>query len=436
MTDGSPSRALRSLRRHLQVGALLLLVLIGGVGGWAATTDIAGAVIAPGVLVVDTNVRKVQHPTGGIVGEIRVRDGDRVRERDIVMRLDATMAKANHAIVTKSLDETSARKARLEAERDGSEAIDFPADLVARTADKDVARVIAGERRLFELRRAARSGQKSQLRERIAQLREEIGGLTAQAAAKQQEIALIERELKGARELWEKNLIAITKLTQLEREATRLEGERAQLVASAAQAKGKMAETELQIIQIERDLASEVGKELREADAKIGELVERKVAAEDQLSRVDLRAPQDGKVHLSAVHTVGGVVAPGEQIMLIVPENDSLTVEAKVAPFDIDQLTLNQKCVLRFSAFNMRTTPEISGVLTRISADAVVDQRSGGSYYTVRISFTPEEAARLGDVRLVPGMPVEAFIQTAERTVISYLVKPLRDQIARAFRER
>jgi HlyD family secretion protein len=436
MTHPSSSRFHPSLHRHLWAGCALVAGLIGGVGGWAATSEIAGAVVAAGSLVVDSNVKKVQHPTGGVVGEIRSRDGDQVRAGEVVIRLDDTITRANLAIVIKQLDELQARKARLEAERDAAERIDFPGTLMARQAEADVARVVAGEHKLFELRRAARIGQKAQLRQRIAQLEEEVGGLAAQAAAKEQEIMLIERELKGARELWSKNLMPITKLTQLEREATRLQGERAQLIATGAQAKGKIAETELQIIQIDRDLASEVGRELREIDARIGEFIERKVAAEDQLKRIDIRAPQDGAVHQSTIHTVGGVVTAGETIMMIVPVTDTLTVEAKVAPQDIDQLRLEQTAFLRFTTFNQRTTPEINGVVTRIGADATVDQRTGASYYTVRIGLSREEIARLGEAKLIPGMPVEVFIQTGHRKVLSYLTKPLHDQITRAFRER
>jgi HlyD family secretion protein len=240
----------------------------------------------------------------------------------------------------------------------------------------------------------------------------------------------------GVKDLWSKNLIQLTRLTALEREQARLKGERGQLTAAAAQIKGKIAETELQIIQVDQDLSSDVAKELREIEAKIGEFVERKVAAEDQLKRIDIRAPQDGTVFQLAVHTVGGVVAAGDTIMLIVPNADNLIVEAKVNPQDIDQLQLGQKAMLRFSAFNQRTTPQIAGSVSRVSADTTTDQRTGQSYYLVRVAMPPDEVARLGEVKLLPGMPVEAFIQTGDRTVMSYLAKPLHDQIVKAFRER
>jgi HlyD family secretion protein len=430
----SPMR--RSMRRHLIAAIVVVLVLVIGVGGWAATAVISGAVVASGSIVVDSNVKKVQHLTGGIVGELRVRDGDRVRAGDIVVRLDETVTRANLAIVTKGLDELTARKARLESERDGSDTIIFPAQLLAGSGDPDRAAAMDSERKLFNLRRTARNGQKAQLRERIAQLGEEIAGLTAQQNSKAKEIALIERELAGVRELWKQNLVQLTRLTALEREAARLDGERGQLIAAAAQAKGKVAETTLQILQIDQDIASDVAKELREVDGKIGEFIERKVTAEDQLKRTDIRAPQDGTVFQLAVHTVGGVITAGDPIMLIVPDADNLSVEVKVNPQDIDQLQLNQKAILRFTAFNVRTTPEIEGTVTRISADTSTDQRTGQSYYTVRIAMAADQVERLGDVKLLPGMPVEAFVQTGDRTMFSYLMKPLHDQFVRAFREK
>jgi HlyD family secretion protein len=414
---------------------MVFAALAAGVGGWAGTTELSGALIAAGSIVVDSNVKKVQHPTGGVVGELRVRDGDRVKAGDIVVRLDQTITRANLAIVTKGLAELAARKARLVSERDGSDAIDFPDQLTSREGDPEVVQIMEGERKLFELRRSARLGQKAQLREQSGQLLEEIVGLTAQQQAKKREIVLINRELEGVRDLFKRNLVQINRLTLLEREATRLDGEEAQLMAAVAQAKGKIAEIALKIIQIDQDLSSEVAKEMREIDAKIGEFVERKLQAEDQLQRVDIRAPQDGTVFQLAVHTVGGVIATGEPIMLIVPEADSLSVEAKVNPQDIEQVKLDQRTVLRFSAFNAATTPEINGQVSRISADVSSDQRTGQSFYTIRIAINPDELSRQGS-KLVPGMPVECFIQTGERTVISYLLKPFRDQLKRTFRER
>ena len=430
------SPAQRSIRSHLLGGLAVVALLAGGVGGLAATTELSGAVIAPGSLVVDSNVKKVQHPTGGVVGELRARDGDKVKAGDIVVRLDETITQANLAIVVKSLNELQSRLARLEAERDNVDSVVFPAELLARAGDPELARSMTGERNLFEFRKSARAGQKAQLRERIAQLKEEIQGLTGQVAAKKRETELIGQELEGVRDLWRKNLVQIQRVTALERDAARLEGERGQLIASTAQAKGKISEIELQILQIDQDLRSEVAKDLREVQGKIAELVERKVAAEDQLKRIDIRAPQNGMVHQSTVHTVGGVITPGEAIMLIVPEADALTVEAKLAPQDIDQVRVGQTAALRFSAFSQRTTPELDGVVSRVSADLTTDQRTGAAYYVVRITLSESELARLEGLRLVPGMPVEAFIRTGERTVLSYVMKPFTDQITRSFRSR
>ena len=417
----------QSMRRHALAGLVIVLVVVGGVVGWGGTMKLSGALIAQGSLVVDSNVKKVQHPTGGIVGELRVRDGDHVRSGDVVVRLDDTVTRANLSIVTKGLAELIARKARLESERDGDDSVKFPAELLQRTSDPDVASVVDGERKLFDLRRSARVGQKAQLRQRIEQLNEEVRGFQAQRESKEKELKLIAREMEGVNELWKQKLVQLTKLTQLEREAARLEGEAAQLVAQTAQAAGKISETELQIIQIDRDLSSEVAKETREIDAKIGEFVERKVTAEDQLKRVDIRAPQDGTIFQSTVHTVGGVINAGEAIMMVVPQADNLMVEAKVNPQDIDQLKVGQTALLRLSALNQRTTPELNGSVTRISADTSVDQRTGASFYTIRIAMPPEEIAKLGDVRFVPGMPVEAFVQTGERTMLSYFAKPFHD---------
>jgi HlyD family secretion protein len=407
-----------------------------GLGGWAATAQISGALIAQGSIVVDSNVKKVQHPTGGVVGELFVRDGDHVKAGDILLRLDETVTRANLATVTKGLTELYARKARLAAERDGADSVAVPPELAGYLNDPDVKDALASERKLFELRRQDRLGQKQQLRERITQLQQQITGLAAQQDAKDKGIALVEQELQGVRDLWQKNLAQLSRLTSLEREEAQLQGERGQLVAQVAEAKGKIAEIQLQIIQVDEDLSSDVAKELRDIDSKIGEFVERKVTAEDQLKRTDIRAPQDGIVFQSTANTVGGVINAGDPIMLIVPESDNLMVEVKVDPKDIDQVQFGQPVVLRFTSFNVRTTPELNGTVSRIAADTTTDQRTGQSYYLVRISMTADEVKRLGDVKLTPGMPVEAFIETGERTMLSYLVKPLRDQLMRAFREK
>jgi HlyD family secretion protein len=436
--DRELTPALHSIQRYMIVGTAIVAFVTFGIGGWAATTQLTGAVIGQGVVVVDSSVKKVQHATGGIVGELRVREGDRVKAGDILVRLDETQTLANASIVTKSYDELLARQARLETERDNADQIVFPKALLERTRDSnsEAARAIAAEQSLFDLRRLARSGQKAQLKERRAQLQEEIKGYLGQAEAKQREVDFIHQELEGVRTLWQKNLVPISRLTALERDGARIDGERSQLSGSTAQARGKIAEIELQIIQVDQDLRSEVGKDLIEARSKLSELAERKIAAVDLLNRIDIRAPQNGRVHQLAVHTIGGVISPGEQIMLIVPDADALAIEVKIAPRDIDQVYVGQIAAMRFAAFNQKTTPEVEGEVSMVSADLTQDQRTGTSFYTVRVLLKPEELARLGEAKLVPGMPVDVFIQTPGRTALSYLTKPLRDQAERAMKER
>ena len=431
----SGNRAEQSIKRYLIAGVATCALLLGGGASLATIITLSGAVIAPGTIVVDSNDKKIQHRTGGVVREILVNEGDPVKAGDILVRLDDTLVKANLGIVTKAMDQFEARLARLEAERDGNQTIAFPDSLMTRANDPTVARTMAGEKSLFDLRREARAGQKAQLAERIAQLAQEASGLTEQRNAKQREIDLIHSELEGVRKLWEQKYVSMERMTALERATARVEGERGQLTAMIAQAKGRSAEIALQVIQIDQDLRSEVAAELRDVQGRVYEFVERKVAAEEELRRIDLRSPQDGVVHQLAVHTVGGIVAAGEQLMLIVPVNDKLLVEAHIARNDIDQVTPGQPAILRLSAFQQQTTPELTGFLEKVSPDLSVDERTGTAFYTARIALATGEVARLGDLVLAPGMPVEVFLPSTRRTILSYLVKPVSDQIERSFRE-
>ena len=478
MSTEPSSATAASIRRHIVGGVITACFVLIGIGGLSAAIRFSGAVVASGSLVVETRTKKIQHPAGGVVGKILVREGALVKTGDLLIRLDETIVYANFASVSNSLDELVTREARLKAERDGLTKLVFPSNFLGKTrkssaenlSDEEIVlfdlrltkfgaggsggseaaslpepinndshnaeRLMAGEQRLFELRQVARLGQKAQLNERIAQSQEEVRGLEAQVTAKAREIELIKDEVVAVRALWQKNLTTISRVTAIEREVTRLEGERGQLISAAAQARGKIAEIELQIIQLDQQFRSEVAAELRETQGKVSELTERKVAAEDHLKRVEIRAPQSGIVHQLQTHTVGGVIGAGETIMLIVPNSDSLAVEVKVSPQDIDQLQIGQPVAVRFSAFSLGTTPELSGFLTEISADVVTDPRTGANYFVVRIVLPETEVSRLDGLKLVPGMPVEAFIQTRMRTFLSYLVKPLYDQTLRAFRER
>lgn len=425
----------RSIGRHLMAGLLTSVMLVGGAGAWAAVTNLSGAVVSSGHFVVDSYVKKVQHPTGGVVGEILVHEGGKVKAGDIVMRLDATQTRANLAIVTKRLDELAARLARLEAERDDLERIEFPAWLLARRGNADVSSAIHSETRLFDFRRASRNGKRAQLVERIAQYEHEIEGLKAQETAYADGLTVLASEIKSQESLHDKGIVSVQRLNSLKTQAATYGGERGEKIAYQAQAAGRITETRLQILQIDQDLKTEVGQELREVQAQFGEYVERKIAAEDQLRRIDIVAPQSGIVHQLAVHTVGGVVTPADPIMLIVPEGEDLALEVQIQPKDIDQIQPGHQAVLRLSAFNQRTTPELNGFVSRVAADLSIDEKSGLSYYLVRISVPHQEIAKLAELKLVPGMPAEAMIQTGERTALSYFVKPLSDQINRAFRE-
>lgn len=382
-----------SLQRNLVLMGGIVGLLLISVGLISAATDLSGAVIARGAVAVESNVKKVQHSTGGIVGDLVVRDGTVVAAGDLLIRLDDTMVKANVAAITKNLWELTARRSRLEAERDGTPKLDFPDDLLAAAKqDPDIDRIVIGESRLLDLRRAALKGQKAQLSERIGQLREEIVGLTEQSSAKKEEVELIEKELTGLRELRQRDLVPLSRVVALERDATRLKGERGRLISTTAQTRGKISETELQILQLDQDMRSEVAKELADIRAKMAELGERKVAAIDQLQRIDIRAPVPGVVHQLAVHTRGGVVTAGEQIMLIVPNEDLLVIDAQINSHDIDRVQLGQAAIVRFPSLDQRATPEITGTVTRIAADAVQDQKAMPtiSHYPVRVVMTAD----------------------------------------------
>lgn len=426
--------AQRSIRRLSLISAAIVAVFVGGGGFWAVTAPLAGAVIAAGTVVVESNVKTVQHPNGGIIGEIRVREGVHVTEGDLVMRLDDTLTRANLQLVLKQLIEARAREARLEAERDGRDVV-FPAEIAGFQANEDMRRAVDGEATLFHARRAAREGQQRQLRERIDQIREEIGGVMAQEAARRRQVDLIGRELADMSDLFRRNLVPRTRMVELEREAARLSGDVGQFIAERARAQGRITETELQIIQVDQELRREVSAELREVQARIGELVERRVAAEDQLRRIDIRAPQTGFVHQLQHHTVGGVVQGGQALMQIVPGDDLLVFEMRIQTHDIDQVAVGQPVFVRLTAFPHGVTPELRGVMTRVSADAQRDPNSPAPFFVGRARLDAGELAKLGDRKLVPGMPADVFVHTGDRTAMAYLMKPLSDQIRRAFRE-
>ena len=425
-----------SLRRCLLAGVCVIALFGASLALWAATAPMAGAVVASGQFVVDSNVKKIQHQTGGIVAVLPVREGDHVKAGDLLIQLDETVTKANLQVIVKQLDELMARQSRLEAERDQQSTMVLLPELKAREDIPEVAKSIADERKLFLIRRTQREGQRQQILKRVEQLKEEIGGVIAQTESRVLQIKFLEQELVGVRDLFKRNLVPITRLMPLEREAANMLGQQGQLVASRAQTEGKIAEMGLQMLQLDIDMQTEVSKELREIQAKTAELLERRVAADDQLKRVDMRSPIEGFVHQLNVHTVGGVISPAEPAMMIVPFNEELFIEARIMPVDIDQLHVGQKAVIKVLAGNQRITPEITGTVSRVASDAIREQQTGLVYYVVRVTTTQSERAKLGDLKVISGMQAETFFQTAERTPFQYIMKPLTDQFHRAFRER
>jgi HlyD family secretion protein len=424
-----------SLRRFQVVGFLSVLLMVGVVGGWANFTELNGAVIAPATIMVESYSKKVQHKEGGIVGDIRVKDGDRVEIGQALVILDNSETKSELAIIDGLLDEALAKRARLEAQRDRASAIIFPAEVLARANEPGVAAIMAGQTKLFNARLQAIIGKKEQLTQQIGQLTEQISGLESQKTSKEKQLTLITAELTDLKDLQSKGLVPVSRVMAMDRETARLEGERGELVASKASAEARIAEVKLQILQIDEEDLSQTLTDLREIEGKVAELKERKLAIASRLERMVIKSPITGDVYQLAVHTIGGVIGPGEPLMLIVPEADELILQAQVKPQDIDKVRPGQIAHIRFPAFNSRLTPEVAAMVTQISADTSRIDASSPAFYSVRLMISAPELAKLGSNKLKPGMPAEAFIQTEAQTPLTYFLKPLTDQFAHALRE-
>lgn len=414
-------------------GVTLGLMLFVGAGGWAATAQLTGAIIAPGMVKVDQNLKSIQHRDGGIISEIAVREGDFVTKGQVMLRLDDAETRAELSIVRTQLVELMAKQARLMAERDNLDAIMMSAELSARTGD--FPHVFFGEKRMFDGNRQNRKSQKEQLVLGIDQLGEEIKGLESQRDAKIDEIALVKTEHGKIKGLTDKRLIETSRKYIIDREMAKLLGERGEVEANIARAKARMGEIRLQIIAIDETARTEAQRELSAIEPKLSELKERRVAIEDRLARADIRAPLSGTVNELSVHTIGGVITPAEKLVTLVPADAALKIEAKLSPTDIDQVFVGQPAKLRFSAFNQRTTPELHGRIAYVSAATSSDPSTGQVYYLADVIVPSDELEKLGDSKLLPGMPVEVFVSTEERTAMSFLSKPLADQFSRAFRE-
>ncbi len=414
-------------------GTLTAAFLVVALGGWAATSELSGAVIAPGMVKVDKDLRAVQHLDGGIIRAISVKKGDVVTEGQVLFTLDHTQMKAELQIVKGQLIELLAKRQRLMAERDQSEdmsPIEGYEDLAI-----DVTNVLKGELRLFNGNKTNRTSQIDQLKLGIVQLEEEINGLAAQAKANISELKLVQAEVDKVQKLQSKGLVEGARTYSSNRDLTKLKGEQGQIGSAIARSKSRRNEIELQILAIDATARNDAQKLLSDIEPRIAELLERKSAILDRLTRMDIRAPISGTVNEVAINTIGGIITPAQKLLTVVPDDAKLQIEIKLQPTDIDQVFVGQSAKLRFSAFSTRDTPELDGVISFVSPATTTDPSSGQIHYVAQIDVSEGEMKKLNGKKLVPGMPLETFVQTDKRTALSYLVKPFTDQFQRAFRE-
>lgn len=425
----------RSLRKEVRTGLILCGALVFGLGGLAACLPLTGAVIAPGEVTVSTYVKEIGHPSGGVIANIMVRDGDHVKKGQPLLRLDTRVSEATAGYTGENVDQLLARAARLAAERDQAGHITFPAELVRRAADPNITALMDQERKTFALRREARRSLAAQLGQRMSQAQADVASSRTKAQSFTDQAALINDELDATRKLYEKRYTTLDRLNALQRSASGLAADARSAREGAISGAARMGELRLQVQSIEADARSTAAAELMDVLSRISELRRAQVAADDTFERAIIRAPQAGVVDKLAFRTVGGVVPPGQTILELVPDDENMIVEATVSPVDVDQVRAGQKATVRFSAFSTRTTPELTGTVMHVSADRTDDKTTHSAFYRVTVALDRGEIARLGQLRLRPGMPAETFIQTGRRTMLSYILKPLSDQLARAFRE-
>ncbi|WP_171228790.1 HlyD family type I secretion periplasmic adaptor subunit [Ruegeria sp. HKCCA4008] len=418
------------------VGFLALGILVGGLGLWAVKTRLAGAIVSSGVIEVQSNRQVVEHPDGGVVGEIFVRDGDTVASGDLLLRLDDTFLSSEQTIVESQLFDLLARRARLEAERDGLTSEELAARLAEVQKEYDIdPDLIAGQQNLFNARLETLSKQDEQLRKQLVQIESEIAGTQAQLVSLRRQTELIEAELKDQQSLLSRGLTQNSRVLALQREEASLTGEIGKLEASVARLKGQIASTEIKIVELTATRREEAITTLRDVQAQVAELWERRLSLAERLARLEIRAPVSGTVYGSQVFALQSVIQPGEPMMYVVPQDTPLLVAARVDAIHVDQLHVGQSVALRFPAFNQRETPELEGQVNNVSADTFTDEQSGFTFYRAEVVLNDGEIDRLNGQELLPGMPVETLIKTDERTPLSYLVKPMADYFNRAFRE-
>jgi HlyD family secretion protein len=435
-TRPEPKATAWSARRPIWTGAVTIALLIAFFGGWGMLTTISGSIVAPGVIQVEQNRQVVQHPDGGVVTEIAVQEAQTVKAGDLLIRLDGAQIKAELTIVEGQLFDAMARKARLEAERDDLADLIFPAELTDLAATRpDVAEQIEGQKRLFAARLETQNAQIDQLGQRLDQIASQGEGIAAQMASINDQIALLAPEIADQQTLLDKGLAQSARIMDLKRELARLDGNRGEMQSNLAQAEGKATETKLQILQIKSARREDANAQLRDMGDKTLELAERRRALSEQVNRLEIRAPVSGIVLGLAVTTPHSVIRPADPILYIIPQDRPLIIIAQIPPIHIDEVHVGQEVRVSFAAFSARTTPQLAGTLTTISADAMTDQASHQSFYRAEITLDAGEMAKLNDNKLVPGMPVQAYIGTGQRTPMAYLLKPFTDYFHMAMRE-
>tara|TARA_R110000796_G_scaffold186589_1_gene303499 strand:+ start:6611 stop:7918 length:1308 start_codon:yes stop_codon:yes gene_type:complete len=435
MSDQPSTQRVWGAKMPLAIGFAALVILVGVFGFWSINARIAGAVIASGVIQLENNRQVVQHPQGGVVGEILAKDGDTVTAGNVVMRLDDTLLRSELAIVEGQLLEIGARKARLEAERDGMESMQVSDDLIVAALQSDEAQnMIDGQQRLFEARLESLLRESDQIAEQIAQGQNQVDGTTAQLAAFKTQESLVQKELQDSQTLLEKGLTQATRVSVLQREQARLLGEVGSLTATIAQLRGQIAALDIQQLKLTTARREEANTILSDLQYREIELTERRLSLHETLSRMEIRSPVSGVIYGSKIFALQAVVSPADPIMYVIPQDQPLVISARINAIDIDQVYVGQDAALRFSAFEQRHTPEIAGQVARISADVFTDETTGQSFYQAELFPNDGELVKLGEQKLLPGMPVDTFIRTAERSPLSYLAKPLTDYFVKAFR--
>lgn len=427
---------LTSLKRHGWLGLLAVVGLFGGLIFWASVSNISGAIIAHGLMEVQDNAKRVQHPEGGVISQVLVRNEDYVEAGQLLAVLDQTTISAAVALSENQLREAYAREARLIAELAGEAKVGRPEAAMQIFTDEQMAPLLSLEQDILDARRQSREERISQLNEQIVQLDRQREGLNFQQQAMESQIGVVETEIADFDELYADRLIAASRGTSLDKELAMAQGQLGQLVATVAATQAAAAERAVQIEQIKSEFIAAALAELQEARSIISSASQRRIADRDRLARTEIRAPHSGVVHESVLHTVGGVIGSGETLMLIVPRDEPLVVSVRIDPIDIDKVAVGQEAVLRLPGLNPRTTPELFATVMRVAPDLTIDRMTGQHYFGARISIPKEQLERLPpEVTLVPGMPVEAYVQIGDRTVLSYLLHPATEQLRRAFRE-